>query len=70
MGSDNVDWFIHDTVKSSDYLADHDAVETLCKNANEAINELAAFGVNFNQNELGEIYQQGIWWANHRIWVW
>ncbi|MBT5828192.1 MAG: FAD-binding protein [Alphaproteobacteria bacterium] len=58
MGSDNVDWFIYDTVKSSDYLADHDAVETLCKNANEAINELAAFGVNFNQNELGEIYQR------------
>ena len=58
MLEDKVEWFIYDTIKSSDYLADHDAVEILCSKANEAINDLVDIGVDFNKTKTGEIYQR------------
>jgi len=58
MGEDKVEWFIYDTVKSSDYLADQDSVEVLCKNANQAVLNLEKLGVAFNKTDEGKIYQR------------
>jgi succinate dehydrogenase / fumarate reductase flavoprotein subunit len=48
----------YDTVKGSDYLADQDAVEMLCKSASEAILELDRLGVPFSRNDSGGIAQR------------
>ena len=47
-----------DTVKGSDYLADQDAVEILCKNAPAAIIELEHFGTVFSRLPDGRIAQR------------
>ncbi len=54
------DWKFHayDTLKGGDYLADVDAVEILCRHANEAIIELEKFGVVFSRDENGNIAQR------------
>ena len=54
------DWKDHafDTVKGSDYLADQDAVEILCKNAPEAVLELEHMGTVFSRFESGKIAQR------------
>jgi succinate dehydrogenase / fumarate reductase flavoprotein subunit len=54
------DWKFHafDTLKGGDYLADVDAVEILCRLANEAIIELEKFGVVFSRDENGKIAQR------------
>ena len=57
-GADQADWFIYDTVKASDYLADQDAVEILCNEAEQVINDLAALAVPFTKDEQGQIYQR------------
>ncbi len=47
-----------DTVKGSDYLADQDAVEILCKNAPAAVIELEHFGTVFSRFPDGRIAQR------------
>lgn len=53
-------WEAHafDTVKGSDYLADQDAVEILCKEAPENILELDRMGAVFSRDERGRIAQR------------
>ena len=53
-------WEAHafDTVKGSDYLADQDAVEILCREAPENILELERMGAIFSRDERGRIAQR------------
>jgi succinate dehydrogenase / fumarate reductase flavoprotein subunit len=54
------DWKFHafDTIKGSDYLADIDAVEALCINAQEAILDLEKRGVVFSRQQDGKLAQR------------
>ncbi len=54
------DWKKHafDTVKGSDYLADQDAVEMLCKSIVQAIVEIDSFGAIFDRTEDGKLAQR------------
>ncbi len=56
--TDSVDSHAFDTVKGSDFLADQDAVEILCKEAPLRIAELDRYGVLFSRNEGGSIAQR------------
>jgi succinate dehydrogenase / fumarate reductase flavoprotein subunit len=58
MGEDNWLWHMYDTVKGSDYLGDQDAIEFLCRNAPEAVIELEHYGMPFDRNDNGTIYQR------------
>ncbi|MFL2980853.1 MAG: succinate dehydrogenase flavoprotein subunit [Methylophilaceae bacterium] len=51
-------WHMYDTVKGSDYLGDQDAIEYMCKHAAEAIYELEHYGMPFDRNDDGKIYQR------------
>jgi succinate dehydrogenase / fumarate reductase flavoprotein subunit len=51
-------WHMYDTIKGSDYLGDQDAIEYMCKNAADAIYELEHFGMPFDRNSDGKIYQR------------
>src|SRR5689334_24758561 len=58
MGEDNWLWHMYDTVKGSDYLGDQDAIEFMCRKANEAVYELEHFGMPFDRTPDGRIYQR------------
>jgi len=58
MGEDNWLWHMYDTVKGSDYLGDQDAIEFMCRMAPEVVRELEHFGMPFDRNEDGTIYQR------------
>ncbi|MGB9150183.1 MAG: succinate dehydrogenase flavoprotein subunit [Burkholderiales bacterium] len=58
MGEDNWMWHMYDTVKGSDYLGDQDAIEFMCRTAPEVVRELEHFGMPFDRNEDGTIYQR------------
>jgi len=58
MGEDNWLWHMYDTIKGSDYLGDQDAIEFMCRNAPEAVYELEHFGMPFDRNPEGTIYQR------------
>ena len=47
-----------DTVKGSDWLGDQDAIEFMCKEAPNEIHELEHYGMPFDRNEDGSIYQR------------
>ncbi len=51
------DWEDHalSTIKGSDYLADQDAVEIMCREAGDAIIELEHMGVIFSRDETGHL---------------
>jgi len=49
-------WF--DTVKGSDYLADQDAAELMCREAPEVIREMEHWGCPFDRTEDGKIAQR------------
>jgi succinate dehydrogenase / fumarate reductase, flavoprotein subunit len=51
-------WHMYDTIKGSDFLGDQDAIEFMCKNAAEAIYELEHYGMPFDRNLDGKIYQR------------
>ena len=51
-------WHAFDTIKGSDFLADEDAVEVLCKNACDAIIYLEKNGVVFSRDENNKIAQR------------
>ena len=50
-------WESHafDTIKGSDYLADQDAVEIMCREAPNELLHLEHIGVTFHRNEKGEL---------------
>jgi len=51
-------WHMFDTVKGSDYLGDQDAIEFMCREAPNAVYELEHFGMPFDRNADGTIYQR------------
>src|SRR5258706_642194 len=55
---DNWHWHMYDTVKGSDYLGDQDAIEFMCRKANEAVYELEHVGMPFDRLPNGKIYQR------------
>ncbi len=58
MSEDDWYWHMFDTVKGSDYLGDQDAIEFMCREANSAVYELEHFGMPFDRNPDGTIYQR------------
>jgi len=58
MGEDNWLWHMYDTIKGSDYLGDQDAIEFMCRMAPEVVIELEHFGMPFDRNENGTVYQR------------
>jgi len=55
---DHWEWHAYDTVKGSDYLADQDAVDVLCKEAIETVIELEHMGLPFDRLPNGRISQR------------
>ncbi len=55
---DNWHWHMYDTVKGSDYLGDQDAIEFMCRQANEVVYELEHYGMPFDRLDNGKIYQR------------
>ena len=55
---DRWEWHAYDTVKGSDYLADQDAVDVLCKEAIETVIELEHMGLPFDRLPNGRISQR------------
>jgi succinate dehydrogenase / fumarate reductase flavoprotein subunit len=55
---DHWEWHMFDTVKGSDYLADQDAVEILCREAIETVYELEHWGLPFSRTSEGKIAQR------------
>jgi len=58
MSEDNWYWHMYDTVKGSDWLGDQDAIEFMCREAPNAVYELEHFGMPFDRNPDGTIYQR------------
>ena len=58
MGEDSWLWHMYDTIKGSDYLGDQDAIEFMCRMAPEAVYELEHFGMPFDRNKDGTVYQR------------
>ena len=60
VGAEDDNWEDHafDTVKGSDYLADQDAVEIMCREAPPAVIELEHLGTVFSRMEDGQIAQR------------
>ena len=58
MEEDHWEWHMFDTVKGSDYLADQDAVEILCREAVETVYELEHWGLPFSRTPDGKIAQR------------
>ncbi len=56
--ADDWKWLMYDTVRGSDWLADQDSVEFMCKNAAEAVLELERMGLPFTRDASGRIYQR------------
>lgn len=55
---DSWEWHAYDTVKGSDYLADQDSVDVMCKDAIPTIIELEHMGLPFDRLENGRISQR------------
>src|SRR5690349_17747435 len=58
MGEDSWLWHMYDTIKGSDYLGDQDAIEFMCRMAPEVVYELEHYGMPFDRNENGTVYQR------------
>ncbi|PIE47383.1 MAG: succinate dehydrogenase flavoprotein subunit [Gammaproteobacteria bacterium] len=58
MAHDNWHFHFYDTVKGSDWLGDQDAIEYMCREAPKVVYELEHFGMPFDRNEDGTIYQR------------
>ena len=58
MAEDNWYWHMFDTIKGSDYLGDQDAIEFMCREAPKVVYELEHFGMPFDRNADGTIYQR------------
>jgi len=55
---DHWHWHMYDTVKGSDWLGDQDAIEFMCRKANEVVIELEHYGMPFDRTDAGKIYQR------------
>ncbi|MGL6072016.1 succinate dehydrogenase flavoprotein subunit [Craterilacuibacter sp.] len=55
---DHWHWHMYDTVKGSDWLGDQDAIEYMCREAPKVVVELEHFGMPFDRNDDGTIYQR------------
>lgn len=55
---DHWEWHAYDTVKGSDYLADQDAVDILCREAVDVVIELEHMGLPFDRLPNGRISQR------------
>ncbi|MBI4756312.1 MAG: succinate dehydrogenase flavoprotein subunit [Betaproteobacteria bacterium] len=55
---DHWHWHMYDTVKGSDWLGDQDAIEFMCRKANEVVIELEHYGMPFDRLDSGRIYQR------------
>ena len=58
MGEDSWLWHMYDTIKGSDYLGDQDAIEFMCRMAPQVVLELEHFGMPFDRNDNGTVYQR------------
>ncbi len=58
MSKDTWQWHMYDTVKGADWLGDQDAIEYMCREANQAVYELEHAGLPFSRTEDGHIYQR------------
>ena len=58
MEEDHWEWHMFDTIKGSDYLADQDAVEILCREAIETVYDLEHWGLPFSRTPEGKIAQR------------
>ncbi len=58
MSEDNWHFHFYDTVKGSDWLGDQDAIEFMCREAPKVVYELEHFGMPFDRNPDGSIYQR------------
>ncbi|RKP57488.1 succinate dehydrogenase flavoprotein subunit [Pararobbsia silviterrae] len=58
MSEDNWHYHFYDTIKGSDWLGDQDAIEFMCREATNVVYELEHFGMPFDRNPDGTIYQR------------
>ncbi len=58
MAEDSWFWHMFDTVKGGDYLGDQDAIEFMCREAPNVVYELEHYGMPFDRNPDGTIYQR------------
>jgi succinate dehydrogenase / fumarate reductase flavoprotein subunit len=58
MAEDNWHYHFFDTVKGSDWLGDQDAIEFMCREAPKVVYELEHYGMPFDRNADGTIYQR------------
>jgi len=58
MGEDSWLWHMYDTIKGSDWLGDQDAIEFMCRMAPQVVYELEHYGMPFDRNADGTIYQR------------
>ena len=58
MSEDNWHDHFYDTIKGSDWLGDQDAIEFMCREAGKVVYELEHFGMPFDRNPDGTIYQR------------
>ncbi len=58
MSEDNWHYHFYDTVKGSDWPGDQDAIEFMCREAPKVVYELEHFGMPFDRNADGTIYQR------------
>ena len=58
VSEDHWEWHAYDTVKGSDYLADQDAVDVLCREAVDTVIELEHMGLPFDRLPSGRISQR------------
>ena len=55
---DQWQWHMFDTINGSDFLADQNAAEYMCKQAPQAVIELEHMGLPFSRLDNGKIYQR------------
>ena len=58
MNPDSWQDHFYDTIKGSDWLGDQDAIEFMCREAPNVVYELEHFGMPFDRNPDGTIYQR------------
>jgi len=58
MSEDSWLWHMYDTVKGSDWLGDQNAIEYMCRMAPKVVYELEHFGMPFDRNPDGTLYQR------------
>src|SRR3989449_2381985 len=58
MSEDHWLWHMYDTIKGSDWLGDQDAIEYMCRMAPQVVYELEHFGMPFDRNPDGTLYQR------------